>query len=44
LVDVGFEQRPFDFAHRILNVLLGVAALAVEPSETFIEAGGQGFE
>ena len=43
-VDVGFEQRAAHLAHRVVDVLLGQAALAGEAGEGFVEAIGQGFK
>ena len=43
-VDVGFEQGAAHLAHRVIDVLLGQAALAAEAGEGFIEPVGERFE
>ena len=43
-VDVGFEQRAADLAHRLVDVLLGQPALAAEAAEGLGQAVGEGFE
>jgi hypothetical protein len=43
-VDIRLEQGAADLAHRLVDVGLGQAALAVEAGEGFVEAVGEGFE
>ena len=40
-VDVRFEQGAADLAHRVVDVLLGQAALAREAAEGFVQAIGE---